>query len=183
MQIAFEAYTVWGLVQGRVEADSPLHDVLVANDTVAVYDYRLTPLAPGPSGQQGSALVNVDDLLLVVAPPDTPAPVHAAWNELTVTVGPFEVSGLLSTLPGFDPGRSLARPSSRLVLLSEVSVGLRDQPGFVVGKHSFAWVNRYDVDRVRSELELPFYFPGAEREAPVPPVVAPSIPTSVTAKG
>ena len=71
----------------------------------------------------------------------------------------------------------------RLVLLSEVSVGLRDQPGFVVGKHSFAWVNRYDVDRVRSELELPFYFPGAEREAPVPPVVAPSIPTSVTAKG
>jgi hypothetical protein len=183
MQIAFEAYTVWGLVQGRVEADRPLHDVLVASDTVAVYDYRLTPLAPGPSGQQGSALVNVDDLLLVVAPADTPAPVHASWNELTLAVGPFEVSGLLPTLPGFDPGRSLARPSSRLVLLSEVTVGLRDQPGFVVGRHPVAWVNRYDVDRVRSELELPFHFPGAEREAPVPPVVAPSLPASVPAKG
>jgi hypothetical protein len=181
MQISFEAYTVWGLVQGRVEADQPLHDVLVENDTLAVYHCRITPLAPGPLGERASAVVNVDDLLVVVAPPDTPAPVHASWNELTLSVGPFEVAGLLPTLPGFDPGRSLARPSSRLVLLSDVSIGLLNQPGFVLGKHAFAWVNRYDVDRVVSELELPFHFPGAQREAPVPPALAPPVTTSASA--
>src|SRR5204862_7850501 len=106
MQIAFEAYTVWGLVQGRVEADSPLHDVLVANDTVAVYDYRLTPLGPRSSGQQGYALVNVDDLLLVVAPPTTPDRVQASWNRLSLTVGPFAVKSLLYTLSGLYYGQS-----------------------------------------------------------------------------
>jgi hypothetical protein len=31
-------------------------------------------------------------------------------------------------------------------------------------EHPFAWVNRYAVERIDSELELPFYFPGAIQE-------------------
>lgn len=164
MNIDFEAYTVWGLVRGGIEADQPLHDLLNHETNVTVHDCAITPLTAGAVTERESAQIEVDDLLVVVAPPDVVAPIHASWNELMLGVGPYGVSGLLPTLPGYDPGRSLTRPSGHFVLLSNVAVSRIDRPSLVLARHRFAWVNRYAVTRVRSELELPYHFPGAEQD-------------------
>ncbi len=71
----------------------------------------------------------------------------------------------MPTLPGFDPGRALTRPSGEFVLLRDVSVGRRTATGTAtppipVGRH--ALVNRYGVESVACDLMLGFFFPGAE---------------------
>ena len=66
----------------------------------------------------------------------------------------------MPTLPGFDPGRALARPTGEFVLLRTSGVGPR-RPGR--RRHpAAALVNRYAVDRVAADLMLGFFFPGAE---------------------
>jgi hypothetical protein len=65
-------------------------------------------------------------------------------------------------LPGFDPARALARPTGSFVLLGDVRIGLGGRPDDGVDVHPLAWVNRYTVDRIESDLELGFFFPGAE---------------------
>ena len=128
MNIDFEAYTVWGLVRGGIEADQPLHDLLNHETNVTVHDCHISPLTAGAVTERESAQIDVDDLLVVVAPADVVAPIHASWNELMLGVGPYGVSGLLPTLPGYDPGRSLTRPSGHFVLLSNVAVSRIDRP-------------------------------------------------------
>ena len=65
-------------------------------------------------------------------------------------------------MPGFDPGRALARPTGEFVLLRDVRIALLDDAdGPAVGQPS-AFVNRYVVDRVAADLMLGFFFPGAE---------------------
>src|SRR5438093_9698143 len=106
MDIEFEAYTVGGLVRGNVQAELPLHDLLNRETAIVVSDCRISPLTVGPTAQQESARIPVDNLLVVVAPAEVTAPIHASWNELMLGIGPYGISGLLPTLPGFDPGRS-----------------------------------------------------------------------------
>jgi hypothetical protein len=81
-------------------------------------------------------------------------------------------------MPGFDPGRALARPTGEFVQLRDVSVGLvaDDADGL---HRPVALVNRYVVDRVEADLMLGFFFPGAEMiasqvEAPAMFIPAPS---------
>jgi hypothetical protein len=65
-------------------------------------------------------------------------------------------------MPGFDPGRALARPTGEFVLLRDVRIALgRDVDGPAVAQAA-AVVNRYVVDRVTADLMLGFFFPGAE---------------------
>jgi hypothetical protein len=65
-------------------------------------------------------------------------------------------------MPGFDPGRALARPTGEFVLLRDVRIALgRDADGPAVAQAA-AVVNRYVVDRVTADLMLGFFFPGAE---------------------
>jgi hypothetical protein len=75
--------------------------------------------------------------------------------------GPYTLEGDLATMPGFDPGRSLARPSGEFVLLRDVRLSLRGHPeaGVSVGEHCL--VNRYAVEAIRADLMLGFFFPGA----------------------
>ena len=65
-------------------------------------------------------------------------------------------------MPGFDPARALARPTGSFVLLDKVVLSLAELPGSGTIEHGLAWVNRYVVERVESDLELGFFFPGAE---------------------
>ena len=64
-------------------------------------------------------------------------------------------------MPGFDPGRALTRPSGEFLLLRDVRLSVRERPeaGVAVGDH--ALVNRYAVERIRADLMLGFFFPGA----------------------
>jgi hypothetical protein len=105
--------------------------------------------------------VNVDEVLFAVADDAPDAPVHAAWHHVVLESGPYTIEGDLATLPGFDPGRSLARPSGEFVLLRDVRLSLRDRPdaGVSVGDH--ALVNRYAVEQIKADLMLGFFFPGA----------------------
>ena len=65
-------------------------------------------------------------------------------------------------MPGFDPARALARPTGTFVLLDHVKLSLVVEPDGGSIEHELAWVNRYVVERVESDLELGFFFPGAE---------------------
>ena len=65
-------------------------------------------------------------------------------------------------MPGFDPARALARPTGEFVLLDHVRLALATAPDGGSIEHPLAWVNRYVVERVESDLELGFFFPGAE---------------------
>jgi hypothetical protein len=65
-------------------------------------------------------------------------------------------------MPGFDPGRALARPTGEFVLLRNVRIALigdADGPAVV---QPAAFVNRYVVDLVAADMMLGFFFPGAE---------------------
>jgi hypothetical protein len=66
----------------------------------------------------------------------------------------------MPTMPGFDPGRALARPTGEFVQLRDVQIGLVDanEAGMT---RPMALANRYVVDRVEADLMLGFFFPGA----------------------
>ena len=106
----------------------------------------------------------------MVVPDDADLPVHVAWHDLELTVGPYRLDAELPTMPGFDPGRALARPTGTFVLLREVTVRALDDPDRVLAFHSRLLVNRYDVETVAAALVLGFFFPGARQELREPEV-------------
>ena len=68
----------------------------------------------------GSLAIPSDDVLVAVADDDPGIPVHAAWHHIELETGPYTIEGELATLPGFDPGRALTRPSGEFLLLRDV---------------------------------------------------------------
>ena len=91
-------------------------------------------------------------------------PVHADWHRIQLESGPYPVEGELATMPGFDPGRALTRPSGEFVLLRDVRLSVRvatRRPASRIGDH--ALVNRYAVDRIRADLMLGLLLPGRRR--------------------
>jgi hypothetical protein len=72
------------------------------------------------------------------------------------------VVGEMPTMPGFDPGRALARPTGEFVFLRDARICLADQPDAGEATAPRLLVNRYTVDRVKADLMLGFFFPGAE---------------------
>lgn len=166
MSLELEAYTAEGLLTGRVVADGRLLDLLASFGSIVVENAAITPFEGPTRRADGWTSVEVDELLAVVAPPETVTPFHATWHRLEVDLGPYRVRGELPSLPGFDPARALARPSGSFILLGRCVVDVRDaslRGG--VNPHGYLWINRYAVDAVSSDLELSFFFPGAISEA------------------
>ena len=92
--------------------------------------------------------------------PDDPRPRGlaraSAWRS-----GPYTLEGELATLPGFDPGRALTRPSGEFVLLRDVRLSVRDRvrdAGAPSAHH--ALVNRYAVERVERRPDARVLLPG-----------------------
>ena len=177
MAIPFEAYTESGRLDGRVVADERLGDLLATFTSIVVEQPHLLPIAdPRAAPPPGQALdgtwssIDVDDLLIVAAGSESTLPFPAAWHPIRLFVGPYVVEGEMSSLPGFDPDRALVRPTGTFVLLGHVQIFLaaagQGAPAGVVRELSLAWVNRYDVERVESDLELSRFFPGATCETP-----------------
>jgi hypothetical protein len=162
MTIQFEAYTAEGIRHGAIASDGRLGDLLETLEQVDVEAGHLAYLDGSEAVQQGAARLEVDDFLVVVAPPETSGPAHSVWHDVRIHIGPYLLEARLPTLPGFDPARALARPSGSFVLLGDVRIGLGGRPDDGVDQHPLAWVNRYTVDRIESDLELGFFFPGAE---------------------
>jgi hypothetical protein len=169
--IAFDGYTAAGRLEGQVVADPRLADLLATFTSVIVEAPSFAPIA-GSLAESASYVapgtpwtsVEVDDLFVVAAAPETVIPFHAAWHKVTLDMSPYVVQGELPSLPGFDPERALARPRGGFVLLARVRIGL-DIGGAGAASPlrelTYAWINRYAVDRVESDLDLSRFFPGA----------------------
>jgi hypothetical protein len=181
--IRFEAYTSDGVRRGVATGEARLGDLLELDRELQVTSGHLAPLdgsRPIPDPPGGITLT-VDDLLVVVAPAETPVIVHPAWHDVALLCGPYLVTGRMPTMPGFDPARALARPTGEFVLLDHVRLTLAVAPDGGSIEHELAWVNRYVVERVESDLELGFFFPGAEshivQETYTPGAALPTGPT------
>ena len=175
MAIRVDVYTTGGMASGFLARSCPLREALSAEDRLQIDGsvwQGLEDPAPRPAG---TVTIPIDDILFAVADDEPDAPIHAAWHHVLLDSGPYTLEGELATMPGFDPGRSLARPTGEFVLLRDVRLSLRGRPeaGISVGDH--ALINRYAVEQIRAELMLGFFFPGA--------AIAPSSTSGATGSG
>jgi hypothetical protein len=164
MSVELQAYTSAGLLRASLPTDERLADLIGTLDSLHAESGVLMPLDGSPPARHGALDFDADDLIVVVAPEDISAPVHAAWNPVVLTASPYIIEAELPMMPGFDPGRALARPSGPFVLVGRVKVGLSDDPSGGRQEHDFCWVNRYAVERVAAQIELVFFFPGAQED-------------------
>jgi hypothetical protein len=161
MPIRVEAYTAAGVATGVVARHGPLRDILEGSSDVVIERSRWLPL--DGSGERASGELNlaVDDIFLIVADEPDGSPVHAQWHTIELDAGPYRVHGEMPTMPGFDPGRALARPTGDYVLLRDTRITLIDRDDAGESRSSQLFVNRYTVDRIAADLMLGFFFPGA----------------------
>jgi hypothetical protein len=161
MPIRVEIYVGGGIVSGVVARAGRLRDALESGDEIEVERARWTPLDGSPAAAPRGIRLAADDVWIAAGDDDAQGPVHAVWHHVSLAVGPYLVEGDLPTMPGFDPGRALTRPSGSFVLLRDVRVSLADRPTGGAAEHAVAHVNRYAVDEVSADLMLGFFFPGA----------------------
>lgn len=161
MAIRVDVYTIGGMASGTMSRMGSLREALAAAEGLTLEATVWQPVNESGGHPAGTVVVPVDDILFAIADDEPNAPVHAAWHHVLLDSGPYSLEGDLATMPGFDPGRSLARPSGEFVLIRDVRLTLLDHPeaGASVGDH--ALVNRYAVERIRADLMLGFFFPGA----------------------
>jgi hypothetical protein len=161
MAIRVDAYTNGGLASGTLARQSSLRDALEEDGAIRLDSSEWQGLEDLISQPAGSLSIPSDDILVAIADDDPGIPVHASWHHIHLETGPYTLEGELATLPGYDPGRALSRPSGEFLLLRDIRLSIRARPeaGVAVGDH--ALINRYTVERVRADLELGFFFPGA----------------------
>ena len=127
MPIQVDAYTTGGMASGRDRARGAPARRPRADRRAALERVRWQPLdgaAAQPAGDSRSPSTTSSSR----STDDEPAiPVHASWHALRLEVGPYVVEGELPTLPGYDPGRALARPTGEFVLLRDVRASARDR--------------------------------------------------------
>ncbi len=165
MPIRVDAYMAGGIASGTVDCAGQLRDLLETSTDVAMLETSWLPLDGGAPQAKGDVAVAIDDVLIVISDDDPYISQHAAWHGISLVVGPYVIDGELPTLPGFDPGRALTRPSGEFVMLREVKLGLVGGGDETVA-FPHALINRYGVDRVRADIMLGFFFPGAAMDAP-----------------
>lgn len=161
MPIRVEIYGVTGVAIGVVARAGRLRDVLESGADLVMEQAVWHPLDGSAPRPQGALTVALDDILVAVADDGDDIPVHVQWHDIIVDVGPYRVRGQMATMPGFDPGRALARPTGEFVVLKDVRIALAGDPDGGAVAQAAALVNRYVVDRVEADLMLGFFFPGA----------------------
>jgi hypothetical protein len=168
MSMRVDAYTTGGMASGILARPGHLRDALESSDELALERAAWQSLDEDTPHIAGSMTIPTDDVLIAVGDEDPGIPVHAAWHHIELDAGPYSLEGDLATMPGFDPGRALTRPSGEFVLLRDIRLSVRDRPeaGAAVGDH--ALINRYGVDRIRADLMLGFFFPGAVLDSMAP---------------
>ena len=161
MSIRVDAYTSGGMASGTLARAGALRDALEDGGSLRLDGAAWQGLDDPEASSAGSVSIPSDDVLIAIPDDEPTLPVHAAWHHIHLEAGPYTVEGELATLPGFDPGRALTRPSGEFLLLRDIRLSVRARPeaGVAVGDH--ALINRYTVERIRADLMLGFFFPGA----------------------
>jgi hypothetical protein len=161
MPIRVDAYTSSGIATGVLTRAEHLRDALEGNPSLILDRVDWQTLGERGVRPLGEVSIPVDDVLIAVGDDDPTIPVHAAWHSIRLEVGPYVIKGELPTLPGFDPNRALARPTGEFVMLRDARVTLIADPAGAGASGRQALVNRYGVERVRADIMLGFFFPGA----------------------
>jgi hypothetical protein len=161
MAIRVDAYTSGGMASGTLARPGALRDALEDGRALPLDGAAWQGLDDPTAQPAGSLSIPSDDVLIAVDDDDSGAPVHAAWHRIHLEAGPYTVEGELPTLPGFDPGRALTRPSGEFLLIRDIRLSVRARPESGVATCDHALINRYTVDRIRADLQLGFFFPGA----------------------
>jgi hypothetical protein len=155
-----QLYTNEGIATGVLADVSRFKNHLETSETLILHGTRWQPLSGGAE-TPGQVEIAIDDIVIGVAAEETHGPVHATWHTIRLEAGPYEIKAELPTMPGFDPGRALTRPSGEFVVLRDVRISLIAHPDLGEATHAEALINRYDVDLVDADLMLGFFFPGA----------------------
>jgi hypothetical protein len=159
-----EAFTAGGVVSGAVARRGGLRYGLDRFPFLEVDGATSYALAGGTTQRRPHLRLEMDDVL-ILCPESAELPIHASWHLVELTLGPFLVSGALPTLPGFDPGRALARPGGPFIMLRDVRVDLIGHPEGGRVERPHALVNRYAVEGVGADIDLGYFFPGARFHA------------------
>jgi hypothetical protein len=165
MATRVDAYTSGGLASGTLARPGGLRDVLETDGSLPLNGVAWQGIEDLTAESAGSISIPSDEVLVAIGDDDPGAPVHAVWHHIHLESGPYTVEGEFPTMPGFDPGRALTRPSGEFLMLRDVRLSLSAKPeaGVAIGDH--ALVNRFAVERIRAELMLGFFFPGAVVDA------------------
>jgi hypothetical protein len=161
MPMRVEAYTATGIALGIVAPDGHLREHVDGLQELRIDESDWLPIDGSAGRRVGELQLPVDDLLVLVSDELGDVPGHAQWHAIDLDAGPFRIEGELSTMPGFDPGRALARPTGQFVLLRDVRITLLKDPDAGEATSAHALVNRYTVDRIAADIMLGFFFPGA----------------------
>jgi hypothetical protein len=161
MAIRVDAYTSGGMASGTLARPGALREALEDGEALRLDGAAWQGLNDPRAEAAGSIAIPSDDILVAVGDDDPGVPVHASWHHIHLEAGPYTVEGDMATMPGFDPGRALTRPSGEFLMLRDIRLSVRERPeaGVAVGDH--ALINRYAVERIRADLMLGFFFPGA----------------------
>lgn len=167
-----EAFTAGGVVRGAMNGlpdfgagGSPGATPAVPS-SIEIDKATWHPLVGGPVERRGPMRLPADDVLVLWADGQD-LPIHATWHDVELALGPYTISGALPTMPGFDPGRALARPGGLFILIRDARLALTGNPDGGRVERSHAFVNRYAVERVLASIDLGYYFPGAAFVQPV----------------
>jgi len=165
-----EIYTSTGVLSGTPDFVPIAPDGPATDDgpdptmPFVLADARWYPLDGGQPARAPVSSVSQDDAFVVVTPPPE-LKIHLTWYRIALELGPYRVTGNLATHPGFDPEKSISRPSGTFIPLSDVAIELIGRPGAGIAERAHVHVNRYVVDRVTSPIMLGHFFPGAQMES------------------
>jgi hypothetical protein len=185
MPIRVDAYTNTGMAGGWLIGAARLREALESGQPLELNRVTWQAIESLAPSELGSIALEPDDLIAVAGDDESIIPVHAVWHAVRLEAGIYRIEGELPTMPGFDPGRALTRPSGEFVLLRDVRLELRDRPDVGVVNVPHGFINRYTVERVEADLMLGFFFPGAEVDEsrlPGPPLGA-APPDATSADG
>lgn len=161
MPIRVDVHTAQGIARGTVSATGHLRDILEAGGQLHVARATWQPFGIEAPRAVGDLAIDVDDILVAIGDDDPTIPIHASWHRIQLDVPPYRLVGELPTLPGYDPGRALTRPTGTFVVLRDIEAEALERPGQPWPLAHVALVNRYAVERVAADLMLGFFFPGA----------------------
>lgn len=107
------------------------------------------------------------EVCLAAVPLDPDAPrIHKVNYPVELAIGPYTIVGMISMFPGFDPTRALTRPQSDFIDVHDAEVTIKTNGDELVQPYETLVVNRFGVERVTAEIDMTFWFPGAEQELP-----------------
>ena len=169
MAVTVEAFLADAYLAGTFAGTSAgVHGLLDAGSVIELRDVAtvtLEHLSDGRAERAPTGSVATDEILFAAIPLDPDAPlIHHVYYTVKLSLGPYEIVGEMAMFPGFDPGRALTRPASDFIDLMKSEVTIATPSGPLEHAFDLLSVNRFAVEKVVCEVDVTFWFPGAEQE-------------------